>query len=315
MADSFELSFQGAKFTVPKNSLFKFFEHHPELISTTSYDVQSSVPAEVFQGFVNALQTNKKAQVTSVNAAALALLAREFWLEELLSDCTSPSPLSASELITLLCERISKVEQQLVQVTSRLSACEQRLDDISEPITPRPTPLSPRAVSPSFSEVHCPLPEAKSLDGILSYLTRKHGGNFHKKGVVTITSKSLYSLHYAIRNLADLTTDRYFCSKDEPYQWVCWDFHEMRIKPTHYTIRSGALKLWVIESSLDGVHWTEIDRQVENVDVAEKPWVASFPVANASESRFIRLTQTDKNRDDHDILSLYAFEVFGTLLE
>jgi hypothetical protein len=30
--------------------------------------------------------------------------------------------------------------------------------------------------------------EARSLDGIISYLTRKHGGNVHDKGIVTITS-------------------------------------------------------------------------------------------------------------------------------
>jgi hypothetical protein len=42
-------------------------------------------------------------------------------------------------------------------------------------------------------EVEFPLKEAKSLEGIISYLTRKHGGNVHDKGIVTITSKSVAS--------------------------------------------------------------------------------------------------------------------------
>jgi hypothetical protein len=41
-------------------------------------------------------------------------------------------------------------------------------------------------------EVEFPLKEANSLDGIIFYLTRKHGGNVHENGIVTITSKSVY---------------------------------------------------------------------------------------------------------------------------
>jgi hypothetical protein len=33
---------------------------------------------------------------------------------------------------------------------------------------------------------------AESLEGIISYLTKKHGGNVHEKGIVTIASKSVY---------------------------------------------------------------------------------------------------------------------------
>jgi hypothetical protein len=44
-----------------------------------------------------------------------------------------------------------------------------------------------------FNEVEFQLKEAKSLDGMISYLTRKHGGNVHDKGIVRITSKSVAS--------------------------------------------------------------------------------------------------------------------------
>jgi hypothetical protein len=50
----------------------------------------------------------------------------------------------------------------------------------------------------------------KSLEGIISYLTKKHGGNVHEKGIVTITSKSVYDpeLQRALKNVADLTSFR-----------------------------------------------------------------------------------------------------------
>jgi hypothetical protein len=176
--------------------------------------------------------------------------------------------------------------------------------------------VPPVSLKKSLNEVEFPLKKAKSLDGIISYLTQKHGGNVHDKGIITLTSKSVLSHNpkCALRNVADLTSGSWFWSKDEPGQWVCWDFHEMRVRPTHYTIKGYCLKSWVIESSLDGEAWTEIDRKTDTQDF--KDWkTASFAVSKSAECGFIRLTQTGKRRDGQDDLCIKAFEVFGTLLE
>jgi hypothetical protein len=102
--------------------------------------------------------------------------------------------------------------------------------------------------------------EAKSLDGIISHLSQKHGGNVHEKGIVTITSKSVHKDDP--KYVADLTSDSRFKSKYyyDPGQWICRDFGEMCVRPTHYTIMTEYLKSWVVEGSLDGRSWTEIDR-------------------------------------------------------
>jgi hypothetical protein len=52
--------------------------------------------------------------------------------------------------------------------------------------------ISRRLISPC-REVEFLLKQAKAVDGIISYLTGKHGGNVHEKGIVTITSKSIYT--------------------------------------------------------------------------------------------------------------------------
>jgi hypothetical protein len=75
------------------------------------------------------------------------------------------------------------------------------------------------------------------------------------------------------------------------------------------------MKSWLIESSLDGVTWTEIDRKTDNTDLKDTPYIASFAVENSAESRFVRLTQTGKNHQGKDWLGMVAFEFFGTLLE
>jgi hypothetical protein len=89
----------------------------------------------------------------------------------------------------------------------------------------------------------------------------------------------------------------------------------MRVRPTHYTIKAGYLKSWVVEGSLDGESWTEIDRQTNNQYFNGRYAPASFAVSNPAECRFIRLTQTDKRHDNYDSLLLYAVEFFGTLSE
>jgi hypothetical protein len=164
--------------------------------------------------------------------------------------------------------------------------------------------------------------KAKSLNGIISYLTKKHGGNVQEKGIVTITSKSVDDdPRLAVRNVARLTSGSCFSSKDEykPGQWVCWDFRDMRVRPTHYTITAVWLKSWVVEGSLDGISWTEIDRQTNN-QVFNQDFRAcwntvSFAVSKPAGFRFIRLTQTDKNHAGKDLLVLDAVEFFGTLSE
>jgi hypothetical protein len=161
----------------------------------------------------------------------------------------------------------------------------------------------------------------KSLEGIISYLTKEHAGNVQEKGIVTITAKSVDdddaddgAEDYALRNVADLKSDSCFCSKNEPYQWICWDFHKMRICPTHYTMTSVMMKSWVVEGSLDGANWTGIHEQTDSPDFRGQA-VVSFAVSSPSEWRFIRLTQTAKREDGYDRLAVIAVEFFGTLYE
>jgi hypothetical protein len=156
-------------------------------------------------------------------------------------------------------------------------------------------------------------PDRGAMGGIISYLERKCGGNVHDNGKVTITSKSTRGdiPGYAVRNIADVnSSNTWFGSKNEPGQWVCLDFHEMRVRATHYAIHAGPLKSWVIESSLDSVNWTHVDRQDE-----ANGKMGTYKVANLVEGRFIRLTQTDMNYYNQNVLEVAVFEVFGTLFE
>jgi hypothetical protein len=163
--------------------------------------------------------------------------------------------------------------------------------------------------------------QPQSMDGIISYLTKKHGGNVHDKGIVRITSKSVWDEGYSVRNVADLTDDRYFISENKSGQWIRWDFLQVPVRPTHYSFTASQLhgwnmKSWSMEGSLDGEVWTEIDRQTDNRDFEKDGahHTAWFAFSKTMVCRFIRMTHRG-NHDGSSTLALFRFELFGALFE
>jgi hypothetical protein len=86
------------------------------------------------------------------------------------------------------------------------------------------------------------------------------------------------------------------------------------------------VKSWVVEGSLDGENWMEIDRKTGDQVLKDDGWFGllmpprwesdftlSFAVSKPVEARFIRLTQTDEVPDPGDDLIFYSVEFFGTL--
>jgi hypothetical protein len=183
-------------------------------------------------------------------------------------------------------------------------------------------------------------------DGIIAHLTRECGGNVHDHHVVDITSGSFeketeganpHSGAYnndpslATKNAADLETYSRFLSayrhysEDIPHtrnNWICYDFKERRIMPTHYTIRTNDdspgwahLKSWLVETSMDGENWREVAREEDNKQLNGKRFTATFPVAGSGECRFIRLVNIGRNHFDEDSILISAWEIFGNLIE
>jgi hypothetical protein len=107
---------------------------------------------------------------------------------------------------------------------------------------------------------------------------------------------------------------------NKPSRQVWWDFHELRVRLTHYTIQraiSAKLRSWIVESSLDGGEWVEIDREpsLPSRDLVFRGWSNhSFAVAGSPECRFIRVTHRKDNSEVSEEVWRRNFEIFGTLL-
>jgi hypothetical protein len=182
-------------------------------------------------------------------------------------------------------------------------------------------------------------------DGIIAHLTRECGGNVRDRHVVDVTSGSVEeetqgaNPHWgaydsdpgnAAKNSTDLETGSCFLStfrdmdEDIPHtrnNWVCYNFKERRIGPTHYTIRMNwgdpggdHLKSWLVETSVDGGNWREVARQEDNTQLNGRLFTDTFPVAGGGECRFIRLVNIGRNHFGNGELVITAWEIFGSLI-
>jgi len=162
--------------------------------------------------------------------------------------------------------------------------------------------------------------ESAPFNGIFSYLTSKHGGNVHDKGIVSVTQSSTYSNLYA-KNCVDLNSDSYSETESQPNQWISFDFKEMKVRVTNYSIRAAHVqgcsnpKSWVIEVCDDGKSWEEVDRQGENQYLNGENFSHTFNISNPRFCRFLRLRQISSHQSGSGFLVLRHFELFGSLRE
>jgi hypothetical protein len=171
-------------------------------------------------------------------------------------------------------------------------------------------------------------------NGIIAYLTRKCRGNVHHHHVVDVTCGSFEEETDAAgqsddaMEAADLKAVSCFwsaCRNQEDHishtrnNWLCYDFKERRIVPTHYAIRTynfgsgnSHLKSWLVETSADGEHWREIAREEENEQLNGPNFTGTFTIAAGEECRFIRLVNIGRNHGGNDWLVISAWEIFGS---
>jgi hypothetical protein len=180
-------------------------------------------------------------------------------------------------------------------------------------------------------------------DGIIAHLTKECGGNVHARQVVEVTSRSFENEteginphsgaydnepYYAAKNAVDLETDSYFHSayrtkkEDIPHtrnNWICYDFKERRIVPTHYTIRTNNwspgylhLKSWIVATSADGENWREAAREEDSKQLNGRSFSTTFAIAGAGEWRCIRLVNIGRNPSGSDQLVILRGRSSGT---
>jgi cell division protein FtsB len=205
---------------------------------------------------------------------------------------------------------LTNLEQEVAKLKEETGAMRPKPEPLAPPVADGAVPPAPKAVAPAQkcsssssappSDVTAPPPKPAPVKAsptpapperakrfAPSVKKGKYGfdvpdGIVHDYHVVDVTcgsfEKETHGAIYAAHNAADLKIDSCFYSAYHlgsiPHtrnNWLCYDFKERRIVPTHYTIRtcsSGAggchLKSWLVDTSADGETWREVAREENN---------------------------------------------------
>jgi hypothetical protein len=180
--------------------------------------------------------------------------------------------------------------------------------------------VNPRCAS------HLSFPLSTPLDGIISYLTRKHGGNVHDLGLIEVTVSSIKQNkpeHHG-KQVLDFGGTRQFSTGLCENPWICFDFKAGLIFVTYYTMVTDHnspgwtacfIRSWVVEVSLDGIEWTEVDRQTNCPRLNGAGRTAMFAVQSPRDGRFLRVRAFPVGGAKTTALELKAIEFFGVLAD
>jgi hypothetical protein len=154
-----------------------------------------------------------------------------------------------------------------------------------------------------------------SVDGILAYLTKKHGGNLHEKGIVTVTGNSIKT----IQHLTDPLNPSGYVSWTVADGWFCYDFGDLRIDATRYAVQSCCNSMvaqsWTVEVSENGQKWVAVHAVSDTTPLKPSKAIVSYAMARAPRFRFLRVCHQGPNHSGAFNYHLFAFEVFGKLYE
>lgn len=163
-----------------------------------------------------------------------------------------------------------------------------------------------------------------SFKGIINDLTKKCGGNVSDKKVVDVTCFSYFGSNYA-KNAVDFDNDKkYYESINNQTGWIKYDFKELKISPTHYSIKSACnkgsanLMNWVIEgsNSNNDDDWIVLDTRNNIKSIDGLYYWQTFDVQSRRSNeyfRYLRLRGTGPNAGGDNFFKLASLEYFGFL--
>jgi serine/threonine protein kinase len=154
--------------------------------------------------------------------------------------------------------------------------------------------------------------------GICQYLSKRCGGNAAELGRSQITGKSCDpNRDRLLPHLINYDWKRCWISHNTPGAWVQFDFVNVQIYVTHYSIktyRSGKgfshLKSWLLQGFTGG-QWVDLDLREDTEDLNGRSQTGLFQLTNPSLVTMIKLIQTGPNHSGDDFMILTNVEFYG----
>lgn len=164
--------------------------------------------------------------------------------------------------------------------------------------------------------------EKEPLNGVFHFLTLKNKKEIAKNQIINVIPSSC-----SVRDpkaIIDSNQPEVFQTENRANQWIAFEFNEMKMKVTSYTLQSyyngkpnfANPKNWILEGSDNGRDWIEMDRHEECPDLNNKNVIKNYKIkGDFKEFKYIRVKQIGKNWANMDQLTLSKVELFGELYE
>ena len=168
--------------------------------------------------------------------------------------------------------------------------------------------------------------EQNRFNGIMKWLGKGDASNSLSNKIVDVTSSSVISENpdLQLKNVLNYGDDKQvFQSDSEPNPWLCIDFKEHRVNPTHYSIRSHGFagkgnyhpQSWDVEGSNDSVSWAALDSRREEKSLDGRAASNTFEITNEANKskyfRYLRIIQKGVNTHNDNSLAFSSIEFFG----
>lgn len=157
----------------------------------------------------------------------------------------------------------------------------------------------------------------KPFHGIFKYLMNQSNKKIETKVNATSKNKTFLDVYNPFCAM-DTNELMKFRSANGSDQYICFEFRENEVSPTHYTIKNSngndTLKSWILEGSLDNKSWEILDEQSNCTYLMKPTSIHTFAIKNQTQKKYkyIKLRQTGPNWNNNDALEFNSFEIYGT---
>lgn len=156
------------------------------------------------------------------------------------------------------------------------------------------------------------------FSGIISELTKNHGGNINDKGIIAISGNSYNSSYSFLVNYNDHASR---CLNNVQNSYICFDFKDHCISLSAYSIQSSSqstpdyLKSWKIEGSNGENEWIELDSHSNDFSLCSHSVIRTFQICSDKKIKqpfkFIRIRMTGPNSRNFHNIEIANVEFFG----
>ena len=338
------LKCNGVEYSVHGDYFAEISPLYAEIQQTKKNSLYLKCSNESFQQFINACQ-KLPFSVNIFSIDELILLSQIFKIPKLTQILETLKPqimeqkLMFDEIsskihqLSKLCDRqqqeineLKKKQNSHFPIPRASSGCLPELSSIVQQdscpnsSTPPPVPAKQAVEAAKESVIKQIDFNGKPMKGVFFWLRQQTQETLVAAKLVKVT---VSSTNYLSSNPDDIVENSRMCrwlSHAKKRSWVKIDLMNHVLTVNAYTIRLPEAnsmlwipRSWTLEGSTDDISWTVIDEQRDNKIFAENVSICTWTVTPSGPFRYLKLTQTQSNREFDNYFILCAIEFFGVI--